>query len=81
MAFATVGMNSWLCAHISVTPAVRTASETCFASSGVRHSGFSHRMCLPAAAAARIAGVCRWWGRQMSIASTFSSCTSSVKSV
>ena len=25
-AFATAGRNSWLCAHISVTPVVRTAA-------------------------------------------------------
>src|SRR5699024_3318223 len=50
-------MNSWLCAHMSVTPAFCTASETCVASSGLRHSGFSHRMCFPASAAARIAMV------------------------
>lgn len=59
LAFATAGRNSWLWAHMRVTPAFSTAVATSTASSGVRQSGFSHRMCLPARAAATIASLCR----------------------
>ncbi len=77
LARATAGRKSWLWAHMSVTPALSTASVTSRASSAERQSGFSHRMCLPARAAATIASLCRWWGRQMSTASTSGSASSS----
>jgi hypothetical protein len=57
------------------TPLASRAPFIVAASSSEVHIGFSDRIALPACAAATMAGVCRWWGRQMSTASTSGSCS------
>ena len=44
---------------ISTLPA---AARSCTASVAVSAIGFSHRTCLPAAAACSVSGTCRWLG-------------------
>ena len=52
-------------ASISVTPSALATSIMRWASSAVRASGFSHRTCLPARAAAIDHSACRWFGSGM----------------
>ena len=52
-------------ASIMTTPAARQASTISWASAAVMPSGFSHRTCLPARAAAIVHAACRWFGRGM----------------
>ena len=60
---------SWPCrkayASSSSTPALLAASNISRTSASLMAMGFSHRMCLPAAAALITHSLCRWLGRGM----------------
>ncbi len=59
------GWRRYMKASISVTPSALATSIMRWASSAVRASGFSHRTCLPARAAAIDHSACRWFGSGM----------------
>ena len=52
-------------ASMSATPSARQTSTIRSASAAVRASGFSHRTCLPARAAAIVHSAWRWFGSGM----------------
>ena len=59
------GWRRYMKASMSVTPSASARRRSCArASSAVRASGFSHRTCLPARAAAIAHSACRWFGQR-----------------
>jgi hypothetical protein len=64
------GWWRYMNASISATPARSAAAIIVSASAAVSASGFSHRTCLPASAAAIAHGAWRWFGSGMYTAST-----------
>ena len=59
------GWRRYMNASIRWTPAARHASTIRSASAAVSASGFSHRTCLPARAAAIVHSAWRWFGSGM----------------
>ena len=59
------GWRRYMNASMSATPSVRQTSTIRSASAVVRASGFSHRTCLPARAAAIVHSAWRWFGSGM----------------
>ena len=59
------GWRRYMNASISRTPSASQASTIRSASAAVIASGFSHRTCLPARAAAIVHSACRWLGSGM----------------